>query len=100
LPILGLEQVAAVPEVLHSQANIFHEVGGEGLKRRVGIACLDLFPEHFALAGFIGIAGKQAEVAIFQLFAKFLRASETSVTRAARVSVSNFSDKPVSFSPN
>ena len=70
LPVLGLEQIAAVAQVFHAEANIFHEVGGEGLKRGVGIACLDLFPEHFALAGFIGIAGKQAEVAIFQLFAK------------------------------
>jgi hypothetical protein len=58
LSVLRLKQISAVPQVFHAQANIFHEVGGEGLKGGVGIACLNLFPEHFALAGFIGIAGK------------------------------------------
>ena len=70
LPILGLEQIAAVAEVFHAQAYIFHEVGGEGLEGGVGIACLDLFAEDFARAGLVGVAGKQAEVSILQFFAK------------------------------
>ena len=72
MAILGLEEVAAVAQIFHAQADKFHEVGGEGLKLGVGIACLNLFAQYFALAGFIGIAGEQAEVAIFQLFAKLL----------------------------
>jgi len=90
LPILGLEQIAAIAKVFDAQANIFHEVGGEGLKGGVGIGCLDLFTEHFALTGFIGVAGKQAKVAIFQFF--------TEVFSCIRKSVQGTEEHPASNS--
>ena len=36
---------------------------------------LDLFDQFLATAGLVRIAGEQAEVSIFQLFAKFLTGS-------------------------
>ena len=36
---------------------------------------LDLFDQFLATAGLVRIAGEQAEVSIFQLFAKFLPGS-------------------------
>ena len=37
LRVLGLEEVAAVPEFFDSNVDVFHEVGGEGFEGGVGV---------------------------------------------------------------
>ena len=48
VPVLGLEEVAAIPEVFDAYVDVFHQVGGEGFEGGVGVGGLNLRFEFFA----------------------------------------------------
>ena len=66
--ILRLEEIAAIAQILDAQADVFHEIDHKGFEGGIDVACLYLLSQCLAPSRFTGIAGKKAQVTIFQFF--------------------------------